>query len=116
MLCGNSGVGLPQRRQFNVTRYIALLRSVVRPRPCLSASNHLPRTNFTPSTSAAYPDRPTKIAPSALPHPIHRLPAPPPATVQDVRVDHRGAHVAVAEQFLDRSNVVPILEQVGRER
>ena len=37
-------------------------------------------------------------------HPIRGAP------VQDVRVDHGGAHVTVSEQFLDRANVVTVLE------
>ena len=38
------------------------------------------------------------------------------AAVQDVRVDHRRLHVLVSEELLDRANIVPLLEQVGRER
>lgn len=38
------------------------------------------------------------------------------AAVQDVRVYHRGAHVAVTDQLLHGSVVVAGLEQVGRER
>lgn len=30
-------------------------------------------------------------------------------------VNHRGADVAVAEQFLHRANIVTVLQQVGRE-
>lgn len=37
------------------------------------------------------------------------------AAAQDVGVDHRGADVAVAEQLLDRADVVAVFEQVGRE-
>jgi len=33
-----------------------------------------------------------------------------------MRVDHGRAHVAVAKEFLDRADVVTILEQVNRER
>src|SRR5439155_24470949 len=36
--------------------------------------------------------------------------------VQDVGVDLRRAHVAVAEQFLNRPDVVAVLEQVRGER
>ena len=42
--------------------------------------------------------------------------APPPALVQNVRINHRRSHAAVPEQFLDRSDVVPSLEQVGGKR
>jgi hypothetical protein len=37
------------------------------------------------------------------------------ATVQDMRVDHRGVHVAVAQQFLDRADVLPTLKQARSE-
>lgn len=33
--------------------------------------------------------------------------------IDDVRVDHRRTDISMAEQFLDRSNVVPVLEQMG---
>ena len=38
------------------------------------------------------------------------------ATVEDVRMDHRRGDVAVPEEFLNRADVVPVFEQVGRER
>ncbi len=38
------------------------------------------------------------------------------ATVQDVGIDHRRAHVAMAQQLLHRANVVACLEQMGRKR
>jgi len=38
------------------------------------------------------------------------------AAVQHVRVDHRRVHVRVAEQLLDRADVLPALQQVRRER
>ena len=36
------------------------------------------------------------------------------STIDDMRVDHRRCHAGVAEQFLDGSDVIPVLEQVGR--
>ena len=36
--------------------------------------------------------------------------------IQDVSVNHRRADIRMAEQFLNRSNVVPVLEQVRRKR
>jgi hypothetical protein len=36
--------------------------------------------------------------------------------LEDVGVDHRCADVAVTEQLLDRPDVVPSLQEVGRER
>ena len=38
-----------------------------------------------------------------------------PAAVEDMRVDHRRADVAVAQQFLDGPDVVAVLEQVRGE-
>ena len=37
------------------------------------------------------------------------------ALVQDVGINHRGAHIAVPKKFLDRSDVVTRIEQMGRE-
>ena len=60
------------------------------------------------------------VAPSLIPKKPgdrikKRAPHPEPAAVEDVRVDHRGADVAMAKQFLDRAQVVAGLQQVGRE-
>ena len=38
-----------------------------------------------------------------------------PATVENVRVDHRRAQIGVPEQFLNGPDVRPALEQMGRE-
>ena len=32
-----------------------------------------------------------------------------------MRVDHRRAHISVPQQFLDRPNIIPVLQQVGRK-
>ena len=37
------------------------------------------------------------------------------AAAEDVGVDHRGLHAAVAEQLLNGANVGAVLEQVGRK-
>jgi len=37
------------------------------------------------------------------------------AAVEDVGVDHRGAHVLVTEQLLNGADVAPVLEQMGGE-
>lgn len=37
------------------------------------------------------------------------------AALANVGVDHRGADVGVAEEFLDRSDICPGLEEVGGE-
>src|SRR3954447_3693375 len=48
--------------------------------------------------------------------PVRRPPDPAPATIQHVRVDHRRAHVLVAEELLHRADVVAVLEKVRGER
>jgi len=37
----------------------------------------------------------------------------PTASVQHMGVNHRRANVSVAQQLLDRQNIIPILQQVG---
>ena len=39
-----------------------------------------------------------------------------PTPIKDVGVDHGGAHVGVAEQFLHGANIVVALQQMRRER
>ena len=51
----------------------------------------------------------------AWPELVERAPDAPPALVQDVGIDHGRTHVAMPEQLLDRSDVVPGLEQMRRE-
>jgi len=46
---------------------------------------------------------------------VERAPHTISALVEHVRIDHRRAHVAIAEQFLDCPDVVPRFEQVGGE-
>ena len=46
---------------------------------------------------------------------VERARHPQAAPVQDVRVDHRRADVAVAQQLLDGSDVVAVFEEVGCE-
>ena len=41
---------------------------------------------------------------------------PVPATVQDMRVDHRRAHVGMAQQLLDGADVVAVRQQLRRKR
>jgi len=43
---------------------------------------------------------------------IHRASDSPPATVQNMGVYHRGAHVGVPEQFLNRADIVAIFQQI----
>jgi hypothetical protein len=48
--------------------------------------------------------------------PIRRAVNAATATIQNVRVDHRRAHVFVAQEFLNCANVVTIFKQVSGER
>jgi hypothetical protein len=50
-----------------------------------------------------------------LPKEVHRASHAPPTADQDVSVNHRGADVPVTQQFLDRPDVVSVLEQVSGE-
>jgi hypothetical protein len=45
-------------------------------------------------------------------HPVGRAPDTGGTPVEDVGVDHRGAHVPMAEQFLDGPDVVALLQEV----
>ena len=45
--------------------------------------------------------------------PVGRAPDAQRASIQDVGVDHRRPDIVVAEQFLNRPDVVPHLQQVG---
>jgi hypothetical protein len=56
----------------------------------------------------------TRLAQEAAEDPLAALPEPA-AAVQDVGVDQRGLEAAVAEEFLDRPNVVAVGQQVGGE-
>ncbi len=38
-----------------------------------------------------------------------------PGSVQHMGVDHRRAHIFVTEQLLDRPNIIPVLQEVGRK-
>lgn len=38
------------------------------------------------------------------------------ATIEDVRVDHRGTHIGMTEQLLDSADVVAIFQEVRGER
>lgn len=47
---------------------------------------------------------------------VHRTSNAPPASVEHVGINHRGTHIPVPQQLLDRPDVVSVLEQVGGER
>src|SRR5687767_1537990 len=46
---------------------------------------------------------------------VERASYPKSSAAEDVRVDHRGAHIAMSQEFLDRSNIVAKLKQFCRE-
>ena len=58
----------------------------------------------------ACPDHRPGIARPAQLRSIQGAANPSSATIQDVRVDHRCAHILVAKQFLDRPDVVVVLK------
>ena len=67
--------------------------------------------------------RPPPLFLQELPHypfsgsqPVRRTPNPQSTPVQHVRVYHRRAHDRVPQKLLQRPDVVPVFEQVGRER
>jgi len=64
---------------------------------------------------SATPVLPKKRNPEVL-QLVERTLHPAPATVEDVGIDHRRAHVGMAEQFLNRADVVARLQQVRCER
>lgn len=77
--------------------------------------------DLTPATQRIRPacehDNGRRRAPlTGSDHRIDRAPHTASPAVQHVRVDHRRAHIAVAQQLLDCANVVARLEQVRRER
>jgi hypothetical protein len=63
----------------------------------------------------AYTSRPLSNKPTRLSEDIHGAPHSPPPFVEHVRVDHRGLDVLVAEELLDRPDVVPGQEEMGRK-
>lgn len=46
---------------------------------------------------------------------VERASDPHPAFVQYVRVDHGGLYAAVAEELLDRADVVTVFQEMGGE-
>ncbi len=47
---------------------------------------------------------------------VERAAHTPAATVENVGVDHGGAHVPMSQEFLDRADVLPALQQMCGER
>jgi hypothetical protein len=45
--------------------------------------------------------------------PIGRTPDSFSSAIQDVSINHRGADVIVSKEFLNRSNIVTVLQQMG---
>ena len=77
---------------------------------------------LTPPRYAAWRRRPIWLCASAPvgcvlrpKHPVRRAPYRRRATIQDVGVDHCGAYVSMAEELLDRPDVVAVLQEVRRE-
>jgi hypothetical protein len=68
---------------------------------------------FLASTRSVAPDSSARR--SSPKHPIRGAANRRWTAVQDVRVDHGGAHVTVSEQFLDRANVVTVFEEMRCE-
>lgn len=78
-------------------------------------------TGLKPGVLDATP--PTPPPPGVLPelpaakrHQLQQTPHRSWPTGQHMPVDHRGAHVRVIEQFLQRANIVILLQQVRRKR
>ncbi len=46
---------------------------------------------------------------------VERATHPTPATVEHVGITHGCFHILVAEEFLDRPDIIPILQQMGRK-
>jgi hypothetical protein len=61
--------------------------------------------------------RPSRCPKRLLPwsEPIHRAPDAATAPIEDVGVDHCSVDVPMAQELLDRPDVVAILQQVGRK-
>ena len=53
--------------------------------------------------------------PAPGPKLVERAPDAAPALVQDMGIDHRRSDIAMAEQFLDRPDVVTAFQQMGCE-
>jgi hypothetical protein len=66
----------------------------------LVAAILLARSRVAPTTLRAEPDLVERTADTVPP-------------IQHVRVDHRRAHIAMAEQLLNRPNVIARFEKVG---
>jgi hypothetical protein len=58
----------------------------------------------------SYADRPK--TPCFISKSVNRAADPGRATVKDMRIDHRSLHVAMAQKFLDGSNVIAILKRM----
>jgi len=65
----------------------------------------------TPRPRGACP----QLDPSAPSSPIRRAPHPQPPPIEHVRIHHRRAHVRMPQQLLHRPDIVPVLQQMGRE-
>ena len=62
------------------------------------------------------PDNPGRERSPGLSQGVRRTAYAASPPVEDVGVDHCRADVLVPEEFLDRPDIIPILQQMGRER
>ena len=127
--CHRSSAQL-SNRQFRVAPARSLSRCISRavPRPLMNgnAESHAACDRSSQTATARWAVEQHCLSPlgaTARSHHIavawqssRRAANTQPAPVDDVRVDHRRAQVRVAEQILDRADVVAVLEEVGRER
>src|SRR6266542_3437395 len=86
----------------------------------LQANAGPPAAVFCSATSRRIPSAyPAGHSRGGTPHALNSRSAGAPHSrrppVEHVRVDLRGAHVAVPEELLDGSDIVPVLAQMGRE-
>src|SRR5262245_57670525 len=85
-------------------------------RPRLTPGAGLGRRQPIPVSLSGQPIPETTARTSRVGQAIGRTPYPGRATVQDMGVDLGGGDVPVPQQLLHGSDVVPVLQQVGRER
>jgi hypothetical protein len=78
------------------------------------APRYLARRRW-PAAQRLRPVRRQGPARSREEHPVGGASDARRAQVEDMRVDHRGADIAVAEELLDGPDVVVVLQQVGSE-
>ena len=105
----------PKTRRSPPPRQAATVAETFRPGlpiiPAMAAPR--PPRLLHPLTSAAAPRSPARALMTE--HAVERASHSPTVAIEHVRGDHGRTHVLVPEQFLDRVDVVPTLEQMSRE-